>query len=143
MAEAVNAMIKVKNADKEGVDQFITERFNDVFGSARLKPLENGKVSYKGGSFMKPYGFKALSTVQLTSDDSAIVKLWGRPTMYPMAYLMIVMLFGGVVGVIIDPIEHGFIAILIVLFMFLLRREQKNTNKKINQVLDEVKVRFS
>lgn len=143
MTNDVNTMIKVKNADKEGLDQFIAERFTDVFSSAKAKHQEKGKISYKGGSLMKPYGFKAVSTVQINPDDSAIVKLWGRPTMYPMAYIVLLMLIGGVVGIIIDPVQNGFIGLLIILFLFLLKREQKNTNKKIVQILDEVKIRYS
>lgn len=143
MANDVNTMIKVKNADKEGLDQFIAERFTDVFSSAKAKHQEKGKIAYKGGSLMKPYGFKAVSTVQINPDDSAIVKLWGRPTMYPMAYMALLMLIGGVVCIIIDPAQNGFIGILIILFIFLLKREQKNTNKKIVQILDEIKIRYS
>lgn len=143
MANDVNTMIKVKNADKEGLDQFIAERFTDVFSSIKAKHKDKGKIAYRGGSLVKPYGFKAVSTIQINPDDSAIVKLWGRPTMYPMAYIAILMLIGGVAGIIIDPVQNGFIGILIILFLFLLKREQKNTNKKINQILDEVKIRYS
>lgn len=143
MANDVNTIIKVKNADKEDLDQFIAERFTDVFSSAKAKHQEKGTIAYKGGSLMKPYGFKAVSNVQINPDDSAIVKLWGRPTMYPMAYIALLMLIGGVFGIIIDPVQNGFIAILIVLFLFLLKREQKNANKKIKQILDEVKIRYA
>ncbi len=143
MANDVNTMIKVKNADKEGLDQFIAERFTDVFSSVKARHQEKGKIAYKGGSLMKPYGFKAVATVQINPDDSAIVKLWGRPTMYPMAYIALLMLFSGVVGIIIDPVQNGFLGILILLFLFLLMRERKNTNKKINQVLDEVKIKYA
>lgn len=143
MANDVNTIIKVKNADREGLDQFIAERFTDVFSSAKAKHQEKGKIAYKGGSLMKPYGFKAVSTVQIKADDTAIVKLWGRPKMYPMAYIALLMLIGGVVGIIIDPVQNAFLGILIVLFLFILRREQKNTNKKIIQILDEVKIKYS
>jgi hypothetical protein len=143
MVETVNALVKVRNTDKQAVDEFIRERFQDVFSKAKAKPKGENSVAYKGGSIMRPYGFKAVSTVLSSTDDAQIVKLWGRPTMTPMAFAVLVLIIGSVLGLIINPLEYWFCGVLLIILFVGITKERKSTAKKIHQVLDEVKVRFT
>lgn len=135
--------MKVRNTDKQAVDEFIRERFADVFSKAKAKPKGESSIAYKGGSIVRPYGFKAISTIQSSTDDAQIVKLWGRATMAPMAYLVLVLIIGSILGLIINAIEYWFCGLLLIILLVAMAKERKSTAKKINQVLDEVKVRFS
>ncbi|QWK79425.1 hypothetical protein [Ochrobactrum sp. BTU1] len=143
MVETVNALVKVRNTDKQAVDEFIRERFAAVFSKSTAKSKGENSVAYRGGSIVRPYGFKAVSTVQSSTDDAQIVKLWGRATMAPMAYAVLALIIGSILGLIADPVEYWFCGLLLAMLFVAMAKERKSTAKKIHQVLDEVKIRFS
>jgi hypothetical protein len=48
-----------------------------------------------------------------------------------------------VLGLIINPLEYWFCGVLLIILFVGITKERKSTAKKIHQVLDEVKVRFT
>ncbi|NKC49682.1 hypothetical protein HED54_23005 [Ochrobactrum anthropi ATCC 49188] len=72
-----------------------------------------------------------------------IVKLWGRPKFQLMGYVAMLLMIGGFLCLVVNPIEYWFCAVLIVFFYIALISERKSTAKKINQLMEEVKIRFS
>ena len=63
--------------------------------------------------------------------------------MAPMAYAVLVLIIGSIVGLIINAVEYWFCGLLLVILLVAMAKERKSTARKIHQVLDEVKVRFS
>lgn len=143
MTDIVNALVKVRQAETQAVRAFISERFKDVFSKARAKQKDADQTRYSGGSIVRPWGFKAIATVHSADGDALIIKLWGRPKFQLMGYMALLLMIGGFLCLVINPIEYWFCAVLILLFYIALISERKATTKKIGQVLEEVKVRFS
>lgn len=143
MAETVNTLVKIRNAEREGVNEFLQERFAEVFSKVRAKQKDAARTNYSGGSIIRPWGFKAVSTVQSSSDDALIVKQWGRPKFQLMGYVAMLLMIGGFLCLVVNPIEYWFCAVLIVFFYIALISERKSTTTKINQLMEEVKIRFS
>jgi hypothetical protein len=63
--------------------------------------------------------------------------------MTPMAFAVLVLIIGSVLGLIINPLEYWFCGVLLIILFVGITKERKSTAKKIHQVLDEVKVRFT
>ena len=143
MNEIVNGLVKVKGADSQAVNAFISERFADIFSKAKKKQKDTFQVLYSGGSIIRPWGFKATSTVQSADAEALIIKLWGRPKFQFMGYIAMLLMIGSFLCLIVNPIEYWFCAVLILLFYVALASERKASARKINQVLKEVKERFS
>lgn len=143
MADIVNVLVKVKNADIQAVKAFISERFKDVFSKAEAKQKDADQTRYSGGSIIRPWGFKVIATVQSADADALIIKLWGRPKFQIMGYIAMLLMIGGFLCLVVNPIEYWFCAVLILFFYIALISERKATTRKISQVLEEVKVRFS
>ena len=143
MADLVNALVKVKDADTQAVKTFICERFKDVFSTAQAKQNNADQTRYSGGSIVRPWGFKAIATVQSADADALIIKLWGRPKFQLMGYIAMLLMIGGFLCLVINPIEYWFCAVLMLFFYIALISERKATTRKISQVLEEAKVRFS
>ena len=122
---------------------FISERFKDVFSKAQAKQKDEDQTRYSGGSIVRPWGFNAIATVQSADADAIIIKLWGKPKLQIIGYIALLFIFGGFLCLVINPIEFWFCAVIILLFYIALISEQKATTRKISQVLEEVKVRFS
>lgn len=143
MAEKVNTLVKIRNAEREAVNQFLQERFSEVFSKVKANQKDAAQTRYSGGSIIRPWGFKAVSTVQSSSDDALIVKLRGKPKFQLMGYIAMLLVIGSFLCLVVNPLEYWFCAVVIVLFYIALISERKSTAKKISQVLEEVKIRFS
>src|SRR5690606_34295773 len=94
MAEKVNTLVKIRNAEREAVNQFLQERFSEVFSKVKANQKDAAQTRYSGGSIIRPWGFKAVSAVQSSSDDALIVKLWGKPKFQQMGYIAMLLVIG-------------------------------------------------
>jgi len=87
MPKSVDTVVRINNPDVTAVQDAVKARLENVFSSVKSTPRKTHGVFYKGGSLLKPYGFKATVTTEPAGDNTTVVRLVCRPKMNALAYI--------------------------------------------------------
>jgi hypothetical protein len=143
MPKTVDALVKVKNADAQQVLDFVKSRFSDIFSKVTSSPTGQDSWTYKGGSLLRPYGFKALISVEAVSGDATMLKIAGRPKMGLMAYLLMLVAATLLIFGLSNPIQGFWGLIAAAVLVIASKRDQKKVSKQLEQIAAETVTRFS
>lgn len=140
MPKSVDTVIRINNPDATVVQDAIKARLTNVFSSVKSTPRKTNEVFYKGGSFLKPYGFKATVTTEPAGDAATVVRLVGRPKMNALAYIATIFVAVLLIFGLSNPIDGfwGLIAAVVMIIASVI--EQRRITRQLEKVTNEIGV---
>lgn len=140
MPKSVDTVVRINNPDAIAVQDAVKARLSSVFSSVKSTSKKANEVFYKGGSFLKPYGFKAKVTTEPVGDNATVVKLVGRPKMNALAYIAMMFVAVLLIFGLSNPVDGfwGLIAAVVMIIASVI--EQRRVARQLEKVAEEIGV---
>lgn len=140
MPKSVDTVVRINNPDATAVQDAVKARLENVFSSVKSTPRKTNGVFYKGGSPLKPYGFKATVTTEPAGDNATVVRLVGRPQMNALAYIAMIFVAVLLIFGLSNPVDGfwGLIAAVVMIIASVI--EQRRVTRQLENVAKEIVV---
>lgn len=141
MPSTIETMVRVRSDAATALD-FLKGRFAEFFSKVNTTSISGQRTSLKGGSLLRPYGFKATVVFEQAGPDTTVLKISGRPKMNLIAYVLMLVVATLLIFGLSSP-EEGFWAIMAALVMIIASIvEQRRVKRQIQQVSVDLASRF-
>ena len=141
MPKTIDTMVRVR-ADAATALDVLKRRFADFFSKVSATSVSTQRTDLKGGSILRPYGFKATVLTEQAGPDATVLKISGRPKMNLIAYILMLVVAALLIFGLSNP-EEGFWGIIAALVMIIAAiLEQRRVKRQIQQASAELASRF-